>query len=396
MTVHRRLGGADAWFTDRRGGVSQPPFHTLNLADHVGDAPAAVLANRARVLDAWYIGVNSASPNRLVSRNAVSLISPLPLSYRAKALQVPGVTRVAYANWFGGVYIDERHFFPRMAVGPEDFFDLFPEILISRDDLKAFWSQRNACIAGRKLVDEYGWKLGDVITLTGNIYPGEWQFVLRGVYRGATRSTDETQFFFNWNYLDEKLKKTTPSRAGQVGWYVIQIRNSSYAGQISQAIDALFKSSWAETLTETEKAFQAGFVSMTEAIVIAIRMVSYVVICVILVILANTMAMTSRERMPEYAILKTMGFGNHYLWMLIGGESVFISMLGGLLGAGLSFPAAGIFSAKMGSFLPVFSIHWKTLLLCCLVSLTIGIVSALLPIWRAGRIRIAEALGHIG
>lgn len=348
------------------------------------------------VLDAWYIGINSASPNRLVSRNAVSLIFPLPISYRTKVLQVPGVTRAVYANWFGGVYIDEHHFFPRMAVGPENFFDVFPEIRISRDELKAFWSQRNACIAGRKLIDQYGWKLGDAITLTGNIYPGEWQFVLRGVYKGATKTTDETQFFFNWNYLDETLKKTTPSRAGQVGWYVIQIQNPSYAGQISRAIDALFKSSWAETLTETEKAFQAGFVAMTEAIVIAIRIVSYVVICVILVILANTMAMTSRERLPEYAILKTMGFGNHYLWLLIAGESIFISMLGGFLGVGLSYPAAHIFAVKMGSFLPVFSVHWSTSLLCCLVSLGIGFLSALLPIWRADRLRIAEALGHVG
>jgi putative ABC transport system permease protein len=348
------------------------------------------------IIETWYLGVNSASPNRLVCRNAVSLIFTLPLSYRSKIVQVPGVNQVAYANWFAGIYIDERHFFPRMAVSSENFFSLFPEFVISPEELKAFRSQRNACIAGRKLIEQYGWKLGDTITLTGNIYPGEWRFVLRGIYHGATKTTDETQFFFNWNYLDETLKKTSPTRAGQVGWYVIQILDPTAAGQISQSIDALFKNSWAETLTETEKAFQAGFLAMTEAIVVAIRVVSYVVIGVILVILANTMAMTSRERTPEYAILKTMGFGNGHLWMLIAGESVFISALGGIVGILISFPVAAVFSSKMSNFLPVFHIELRTLLLCALVSLGIGILSAFLPMWRASRIQIAEALRHVG
>jgi len=176
----------------------------------------------------------------------------------------------------------------------------------------------------------------------------------------------------------------------------VQIQNPLDGGQVSREIDALFKNSLAETLTETEKAFQAGFVAMTEAIVIAIKVVSYVVIGVILVVLANTMAMTSRERMPEYAILKTMGFGNGHLWMLIAGESVFLSMLGGGVGIAISFPVAHLFSSRLGALLPVFNLHWKTLALCALVSFGIGIVSALVPFWRAGRLRIAEALRHVG
>lgn len=348
------------------------------------------------IIEAWYAGVSAASPNRLVTRNAVSLMFPLPLSYRTRILQVPGVQQAVYANWFAGVYIDERHFFPRIAVGPESYFDLFPEFIIPSDQLKAFWSQRNACLAGRKLIDQYGWKIGDTITITGNIYPGEWRFVLRGIYRGANKNTDETGFFFNWNYLDETLKKASSNRAGRVGWYIVQIQNPSESGTISQAVDGLFKNSWAETLTETEKAFQAGFVAMTQAIVVAIQVVSYVVIGVILVILANTMAMTSRERMPEYATLKTMGFGNRHLWLLIAGESLFISMLGGALGIALSFPAASIFESKLSNLLPIFTIHSRTLVLCALVSFAIGIISAVLPILRAGRVRIAEALRHVG
>ncbi len=249
-------------------------------------------------VEAWYGGVAAASPNRLICRNAVSLIFTLPITYRQRILQVPEVKQVAYANWFGGVYIDERHFFPRMAVGPSNFFDLYPEFIIPRDQLRAFWTQRNACIVGQKLISQYGWRLGDTITLTGNIYPGEWQFVLAGVYRGAAKATDETQMLFRWDYLDEALKKT-PMPGGQVGWYVIQIENPQNAGTVSRNVDSLFENSLAETITETEKAFQMGFVSMTEALVVAIRIVSFVVIAVILVILANTMAMTARERMAR-------------------------------------------------------------------------------------------------
>ena len=348
------------------------------------------------VVDAWYAGVASASPNRLITRNAVSLIFTLPISYRQKILQVPGVNQVAYANWFGGIYIDDRNFFPRMAVDPERFFDLFPELLVPQDQLKAFRSERNACIAGRKIVEKYGWKVGDAIPLTGNIYPGEWRFVLRGVYRGAAKTTDETQFFFRWDYLDEAVKKSMPTESGKVGWYVVQVRNPAESGAVSAAIDALFKNSWAETLTETEKAFQLGFVAMTSAIVIAIRIVSFVVIGVILLVLANTMAMTARERMSEYAVLKTLGFGNDFLFVLIAGESLTIAVLGGVLGMGLSFPIASVFAQRMGTLLPIFHIQGKTLLMGASISCAIGLLSALLPAWRASRVRIAEALSHVG
>ena len=348
------------------------------------------------VVDAWYIGVASAAPDRLITRNAVSLIFPLPIAYRQKLLQVAGVRKVAYGSWFGAVYIDERHFFPRIAIGPEYFFDLYPEFVIAPDQLKAFWRQRNGVIAGRKIVEEYRWKLGDSITLTGNIYPGEWRFVLAGVYRGATKATDETQFMFHWDYLNEKVKQTQFGRADRVGWYVVQIENPVRGAEISQEVDAMFKNSLAETLTETEKAFQMSFVSMTEAIVTAVRVVSFVVIGVILLVLANTMSMTARERMSEYAVLKTLGFGNRFVATLIAGESVLIAVLGGCCGMVLAFPTAAVFSAKLGALLPVFEISRETLLLSFLISWGIGVISALIPAWRATHVRVVEALRHIG
>lgn len=348
------------------------------------------------VVEAWYGGVQASAPDRLITRNSVSLIFPLPLSYRTRILQMPGVKKVVYANWFGGVYIDEHNFFPRMAIGPSDYFEVYPEFVLTPEEKTNFWRRRNACVAGRKIAEKYHWKIGDTITMRGNIYPGDWSFALAGIYHGAEKTTDESQFLFRWDYLDETLRKTSPSRAGRVELYIVKLDDPTNAGAISKAIDVLFESSLAKTLTETEKAFQLGFVAMTEAIVIAIRIVSFVVIGVILMILANTMAMAARERTSEYAVLKTMGFGNLFLTCLIAGESVCISMLGGVAGMALSFPSASIFSKKMGSFLPIFHLSYSTLLLSAGICFLIGLLAAVFPAWRASRVEVAEALGHVG
>lgn len=348
------------------------------------------------VVEAWYAGVSGASPNRLVVRNAVSLIFTLPITYRQKIMQVPGVSQVAYSSWFGGIYIDEKQFFPRMAVGPSNFFELFPEFIIPEDQLKAFWSERSACIVGRKLIEKYKWKIGDTIPIIGNIYPGNWDFVLRGVYRGATPSVDETQFLFRWDYLDERLQQTLKSLSGQVGWYIVQVKDPMQAALVSEGIDKLFKNSIAETITETEKAFQLGFVAMTSAIVIAIQVVSYVVIGVILVVLANTMAMSARERTSEYATLKAMGFGGGFVFSLILGESLVMSLCGTAVGVGLTLPIAKVFSKELGALLPIFHVSAATLLTGAGLSLAIGFLAALIPGIRVMRLRIVDGLGHLG
>lgn len=348
------------------------------------------------VLEAWYAGVAGASPNRLVVRNAVSLIFTLPITYRQKILQVPGVNKVGYSAWFAGIYIDEKQFFPRLAVGPADFFEVAPELVVPQDQLKAFWSQRNACIAGRKIAQKYGWKLGDTIPIIGNIYPGNWEFVLRGIYRGATPSVDETQFLFRWDYLDERLQQTVRSQSGQVGWYIVQVKDPMQAALVSEGIDKLFKNSIAETITETEKAFQLSFIAMTSAIVIAIRVVSYVVIGVILVVLANTMAMTARERTSEYATLKALGFGGGFIFALILGESLVMSLCGTAVGVGLTLPIAAVFAKELGTLLPIFHVSLKTLMTGAGLSLAVGFLAALIPGIRAMRVRIVDGLGHVG
>ncbi len=348
------------------------------------------------VVDAWYSGVEGAAADRLVTRNAISLIFRLPLAYLNKIKAVPGIKRVAYGYWFGGVYIDERNFFPQFAVELQNYLDIYREFIIPAEQRQVLLKERNACVAGRKLAERFGWRLGDIITLRGTIFPGNWELVLRAIYTGAEETTDENRFFFHWDYVNESLRKTTPAIANQVGWFISQVEDIEQAPLIANQIDEMFRNSLAETLTESEKAFQMGFVSMTKAIVMAIQVVSYVVIAIILIVLANTMAMTARERQEEYAVLKTLGFQGRHLITLIAGESVAIALMGGVVGLIAIFPAAHYFRTALGNYFRVFHVSDQTLLTCLIIALLVGLISAIFPAWRAARLSIAEGLRRIG
>ncbi len=348
------------------------------------------------VVSAWYAGVNASSSARLISRNAVSLVFSLPIAYQERIRRVDGVAAVSYANWFGGVYITEKNFFPSFAIEPKSYLALYPEFVLSPEEKRAFFMDRKGCVIGSRLAERFGWKIGDTIPLKGTIFPGNWDFVVRGIYHGAEKSTDESQFFFQWEYLNESLKKTVARRADQTGVYIIGLKNPQEAAEVSIAIDSTFKNSLAETLTETEKAFQLSFVSMTEAIVVAIRIVSFVVIIIIMVVVANTMAMTARERIGEYAIFKAMGFQAHHIAGMVFGESLFISLTGGVIGILLTFPVAGKFGEVMGNFFPVFQVERSTLYMDMAFCLIVGIIAGIFPAWRAVRIRIAEGLRRVG
>ncbi|HKN18934.1 MAG TPA: ABC transporter permease [Dissulfurispiraceae bacterium] len=348
------------------------------------------------VISTWYAGVESSSATRLVTRNAISLVFSLPLSYEESIRHVPGVKFVTRDNWFGGIYIDEKHFFPSFAIDPKNYLPLVPEFVIPGDQQAAFIRDRNAALAGRKIAEKYHWKIGDTITLKGTIFPGNWEFVLRAIYHGRDKSTDETFFLFHWDYLNEALKKTASRRADQVGFYFIGVTSPNLAAEVSQAIDKMFKNSLSETLTETEKAFQLGFISMSEAIIVAIRMVSFVVIIIIMAVMANTMAMTARERFGEYAVFKALGFGGVHLAGLIFGESLVIAILGGAAGIALTFPVARAFGRAMDNYFPVFNVAKTTIYMDMAAALLIGLVAGIVPAWRAVHIRVADGLRRIG
>ena len=348
------------------------------------------------VIDAWYAGVEASAANRLVTRNSISLIFRLPLSYREKIRSIDNVETVSYGNWFGGYYKDEKNFFANFAVEPNSYLKLYPEYKIPENEKTSFLKNRRGCLIGKKLADRFGWRIGDNIVLISRIYPGKWEFVLMGIYRGNQKSVDETLFFFHWDYFNEMIKKLRPFSADNVGFYIIGVDKPENAALTAKTIDKGFENSLAETLTETEKAFQLGFVSMSESILDAIKLVSFVIIVIILVVVANTMVMSVRERINEYAVLKTLGFSGRHIAVLILGESILITTIGGMVGVVATFPAARIFSYAVGTFFPVFNVTKETLIQDVIVTLIVGITAGILPTWRATTIRITDGLRKIG
>ena len=344
------------------------------------------------VVDAWYAGANASSSARLITRNAVSLVFALPLTYAQKIRQVDGVASVSWANWFGGVYISERNFFAQFAIDAASYLAMYPEYVLVPEQRRAFLADRQGAIAGRKLAQEYGWKVGDTVPLRGTIFPGTWTFTLRGIYEGADASNDESQFFFHWALLNETMRRQAPRRAEQTGVFVVELSDPARAAEVSAAVDTTFRNSLAETRTETEKAFQLGFIAMTEAILLAIETVSFVVIVIIMAVMANTMAMTARERYAEYATLKALGFSGGFVAFLIFAESLGIALAGGLVGVALTFPVAGAFAGAVGTLFPVFIVSETTVAMQFAAALAIGVVAAGFPAWRAARVRIVEGL----
>jgi putative ABC transport system permease protein len=348
------------------------------------------------VVDAWYAGVSAAAANRLVIRSSISLTFFLPIAYMEKIRAVDGVKAVSHMTWFGGIYIDRKNFFANFAVEGKPFLDLYPEFIIAGDQKDAFMKDRKGCVVGRGLARRFGWKVGDSITLQGTIFRGDWPMVVRAIYSGRDRTVDENQLFFHWDYLNERLKAAGHRRTNQAGIFIIEIVDPDSASAVAGTIDAIFKNSLAETLTETERAFQLGFVSMSEAILMAIRLVSFLIIGIIMAVAANTMIMSVRERMNEFAVFKTLGFGAARLGGLILGESLVICAAGGALGIAGTFPALRILARYVSNVFPVLDVTATTLSYDVLAVLAVALIAAIFPIRRVITVRIVDALGRAG
>ena len=345
------------------------------------------------VVDAWYAGAAAASSARLITRNAISLAFFLPASYESRIRAVEGVTRVARSTWFGGIYQEPKNFFPQFAVSPA-YLDLYPEFIIPAEERAAWARDRKGALVGRQLAEQFGFKVGDVLPIKGSIYPGTWEFVVRGIFDGADSGTLTRHMLFHWDYLNETLRKKSPRRADFVGVFVVGIDQPDNAAAVSQRVDEVFRNSLAETLTETEQAFQLGFVAMSDQIIAAIRVVAYVVIVIILAVMANTMAMSARERTSEYATLKALGFGPGFLAALIFGESAALAAVGAAIGIAAGAPVAAFFKQAVGIF-PIFEISSDTIALQVACAAVVALAAAVVPAVQAARVRIVEGLRSI-
>ncbi len=348
------------------------------------------------IVDAWYANVDNTSNTRLITRSAISVGAPLPLYYGEQIKKVDGVAGVTWVNWFGGIYVDRRNFFPRLAVDGASYFKLYPEFKLSDESYRDFMADRQGAIVGRATAERFGWKVGDTIPISGTIFPGNWNFTIRGIYRGEDARADETMMFIHYKLVQESVRKRLGSTlANQVGIFMVGIKDPSQASAVSQRVDAIFKNSVAETRTETEKAFQLGIISMSQAILMAIRTVSFVVILIIMAVMANTMTMTARERLAEYATLKALGFSPSFVVKLLFGESLTIAVIGGAIGIACTYPLAAGFMAQTNNLFKVFEISNTTLISQVGAALFVGLVAAAWPSWKMSRIDIVAGLRHV-
>jgi putative ABC transport system permease protein len=345
----------------------------------------------AVVRHAFSGGIDIAGADRLVVINRTSIIQPLPLAYADKIRRISGVKEITYANWFGGVYQDERNFFAQFAIDVDNQRKVYPEFAIPDDQWQTFVNDRQGAIAGAATAKRFGWKIGDRIPIKGTFLGGVWEFNLDGIYHGTRQADDETQFWFHWKRLDEQVPAQYKSH---VGWYTIKVEHPDDSLRVSRAIDSEFSNSAFETHTDTEKAFAAGWVKQFGNIQFLIMAIGSVVFFTLLLVTGNTMAIAVRERTGELAVLKAVGYSDRFVLLFVLFESLFIALLGGALGLGLAklFTMGG---DPTRGLLPFFILPGKAILAGLGVTLAVGAASGIIPAISAMQLRVVDALRRV-
>ena len=349
------------------------------------------------MLDSVRVAFNSSANvsgfDRLITTSRLSITQSLPISLQGQVEAVPGVAKASYATWFGGIYRDPKNFFPNFAVGP-GFLALYPEYVLPADQLKAFETTRTGAIVGESLARQHGWKIGDTIPLQATIFPtrgsNNWEFKLVGIFKVADkkRQGEERQLMFNWKYFDE----ANDYIKGQVHWYVLDLANGANATQVARAVDALSENSDHETKSQTEQAFNQAFFKQFADIGLIVTSIMGAVFFTLLLLTGNTMAQAVRERVPELAVLKTIGFSDRTVLTLVLVEAIALIALGGALGLGIAAVLMPGISAASGGVIQLGTVPKETWLLGLALMVGIGVVVGLLPALRAMRLNIVDAL----
>ena len=341
-------------------------------------------------------GVSVAGADRLITRHKISLIMLLPENYKARMQRIPGVAAAVHQTWFGGIYQDPKNFFASMPVEPVEFRAMFPEFVLPGEQMKAWETRRTGAIVGRVTAERFGWKIGDRIPIRSPIWPpaggsDAWEFDLVGVYDGAKKGTDLSQFFFRYDYFEEARARGK----GQVGWYTVRVENPENAAEVASKIDAEFANSPYETKTEPEGAFAQGFAQQVGDIGKILIAILSAVFFTILLVVGNTMAQAVRERTEELGVLKAIGFTNQGVLALVLAESLIIAAVGGLTGLGLAWLVAAN-GSPAPSILPVFYLPPRDVLVGVVLVGSLGLLAGLIPAVQAMRLEIAVALRRQG
>ena len=345
------------------------------------------------VRDAFNRGADVAGADRLIIINRTSIINTMPLSYRDKILRIPGVKAITHDNWFGGVYQDEKNFFPQFVIDPEYQRQVYPEFVVPDDQWNAFLKDRQGAIVGARTMQRFGWKIGDRVPIKTTLYGGSsWEFNIDGVYRGAKPLDDETQFWFQWDAFEERV----PERLkGQIGWYILRVDNPDDSPRIAKAIDEEFANSPDETKTETESAFAAGWVKQFGNIQFLIVTIGSVVFFTLLLVTGNTMAISVRERVGELAVLKAIGFSDRSVLFFVLAESLIVAIVGGLLGLAFAVVAVPALAIALNGLLPALVLKPSVLSVGILTALLVGAAGGILPGIGAMRLQVVNALRRV-
>jgi putative ABC transport system permease protein len=347
----------------------------------------------AAIRMAFSMGVDVVGTDRLSTIHKTAIIMPLPISYKDRIASVPGVEAVTHLNWFGGVYQDPKNFFPQMAVDTDTYLDMYPELVIPKEQVAAWKEDRTGAIVGRATADRFHWKVGDRVPIQGTFFrktdgSALFEFTIDGIYDGKEKGVDTSSFFFHYDYLNQAVRN---GNLGVVGWYVLRIDDPKHTAEISKKIDSLFANSPAETKTQSEKALAQSFANQVGDVGRILTGILLAVFFTLLLVVGNTMAQAVRERTNEIAVLKTLGFSHGQALGLVLAESCLIAVLGGLAGLGIAWLMVSAGDPTNGQ-LPVFYLPGRDAALGVVFAVLLGLVTGFLPAMQAMRLRIAEAL----
>jgi len=335
-------------------------------------------------------GVDVAGVDRLIVRNRTSLIMPLPFSYQERLRQMDHVSEATFASWFGGIYQEPKNFFAQFAIDTETYRTVFPEYEIPDDQWQDFLADREGAVVGRETADRFDWEVGHRIPLQAPIWGGTWEFNIRAIYEGTEAGHDESLFFFQGKYLEERR----PWGKGMVGWYTVKIDDPDQAVTVIRAIDERFSNSAYETSTETEQEFASGFAKQIGNIRLLIMSIGAVVLFTLLLVTGNTMAMVVRERVPELGVLKTLGFGDTTVLFLVLAEALLIALVGGSIGIGLA-KLGTMAGDPTGGLLPVFYLSTGEMIFGIAIAALVGLAAGAIPALTAMNLRIVDALRRV-
>lgn len=373
------------------------PFRSVMTALGVAVAVIAFVLLRT-VVWAYTIGAEVAAKDRVVTRHKVTFVMPLPRRYVDTVRGEPGVQKATWANWFGGKDPkNDKEFFATLAVDPDTFFEVYDEMQVPPAEMAAWKLDRRGAIVGETLAKKLGWKVGQKVMLQSQFIPGDWEFTVTGIYKATRKSIDQSTFVFHWNYLNEGV----PARMkDQVGWVVSRVEDPGRTAELGAALDRRFDEKDTQTISMSERAFNASFLGMFSAVLRAIDVVSVVILGIMMLILGNTIAMGVRERTKEYGTLRAIGFLPRHLGIFVLGEATAVGALGGVLGLLLSYPIVELgmgrfIEENMGSFFPYFRVSGGTAATALALALAMSVVAGILPAIGASRLRVVESLRRV-